>query len=64
MSTKKKLVELVGKIAGIEKEEKMAFNQINAYEIAQNKPKLLKELSPEDGDPVQRKVKTSSIEKI
>lgn len=45
MSTKKKLVELVGKIAGIEKEEKMAFNQINAYEIAQDKPKLLKELS-------------------
>lgn len=45
MSTKKKLVELVGKIAAIEKEEKKAFSQINAYEIAQDKPKLLKELS-------------------
>lgn len=45
MSTKKKLIELVGKIAGIEKEERSAFSQINAYEIAQDKPKLLKELS-------------------
>lgn len=45
MSTKKKLIELVGKIASIEKEEKSAFSQINAYEIAQDKPKLLKELS-------------------
>lgn len=45
MSTKKKLIELVGKIAAIEKEEKKAFSQINAYEIAQDKPKLLKELS-------------------
>lgn len=45
MSTKKKLIELVGKIAAIEKEERSAFSQINAYEIAQDKPKLLKELS-------------------
>lgn len=45
MSTKKKLIELVEKIVSIEKEEKMAFNQINAYEIAQDKPKLTKELA-------------------
>ena len=45
MSIKKRLVELVEKIASIEKEERSAFNQINAYEIAQDKPKLLKELS-------------------
>ena len=45
MSTKKKLIELVGKIAAIEKEERSAFSQINAYEIAQDKLKLLNELS-------------------
>lgn len=45
MNTKKKLIEVVKKIADIEKEEKMAFNQINAYEIAQDKPKLTKELA-------------------
>ena len=57
MSTKKKLIELVGKIAAIEKEERSAFSQINAYEIAQDKPKLLKEL-PKLYEDFERKRKT------
>lgn len=63
MSTKKKLVELVGKIAGIEKEEKKAFSQINAYEIAQDKPKLLKELS-KLYEELERKKKTPITEEL
>lgn len=45
MSTKKRLLEVVKKISDIDKAERTAFSQINAYEIAQNLPKLTNELS-------------------
>lgn len=44
MSTKKRLLEVVKKISDIDKAERTAFSQINAYEITQDLPKLEKEL--------------------
>ena len=58
MSTKKRLLEVVNQIADINKAERTAFSQINAYEIAQDIPKLTRELSM-IYEELERKKKTS-----
>ena len=58
MSTKNRLLSVVKQIAEIKQQEKIAFNQINAYEIAQDIPKLKKELA-QIYEELERKQNTS-----